>query len=922
MTRDVPNTDRPPADHLLRRDIRMLGFELGHVIRAHSGQELFDLIERVRELAKLRRRHERDDDSALRQLIASLSPELLDGLIRALSCFFDLANLAEDRHRIRVLRQREARVHPAPLRESIGAAIESMKESGMRAAEVQAVLARLQIELVFTAHPTEAKRRTVRRIIRRLREDVVTLDEAELLPREREALIRRMAADLACLWETDTLRPHRPSVAEEVRRGIYAAENLWDVVPHIYRSMREALRKHYGEFAFEYGPFLRFGSWIGGDRDGHPFVTAEVTRQTLLMLRKAALQRHVEACDQITGGMGISTRRHRVSAALQGAIAAARQRWPEANERIEKLSEYELYRHWLTVIRFRLERTVEADPFAGLPEGAYGSLEELQGELSLMRESLLDSGHDDLASAGLQDWLDRVRVFGFHLLELDVREDSRRFVQAVDELARVIGVCGAYAELDEAGRQKCLTAGLPGDAAAKLNAATLSDETRETLNLFRLIHRVVPAMGVDVLGTLIISMTHQPSDVLAAMWLSRVGAAAENDSRDYVRLPIVPLFETIDDLQRAATILDDLLNIEPYRIHLRESGNVQVCMVGYSDSAKDGGYLAANWGLNTAQQQIAETAARHGCELMVFHGRGGSLGRGGGPAARGILSLPPNSVGAKIRITEQGEVLAERYDDAQIAYRHLEQVTWATMLVSATPPAEPAPEWSKLMEQASQASFEAYRALVGDDGFVTYFSEATPIEGIETMPIASRPSRRRGRTSLADLRAIPYTFAWTQSRHMLTAFYGLGSALRPMLGEHGDTFRQMYREWPFFTAVIDNAELALAKSDMFIVREYAKLVEDANVGRRIYEAVRQEHEQATEAVLAITGREQLLEGISWLQRSIEARNPYVDPLNLIQIELMRRLRKLPESGNNERQTLTELLRLTIQGVAAGMRTTG
>ena len=930
-TRPRRPAERSSGDKPLRRDVRMLGMELGTVLRRYGDEGLFETIELIRRLAKARRAGDADADRRLHETIRSLSPRRLADVVRALSCFFDLSNLAEDRHRVRVLRHRERELHPAPQSNSIGAAVNALRERGLSADEVQALLDRTAIELVFTAHPTEAKRRTVRNALRRLRRDLIDLDRRDLVPRERRRLVRRIQTDLASLWETDPIRPRRPTVIEEVRRGRYVAEELWDVVPAIYRTFRLALQRAYPGHDLRPGTFLRFGSWIGGDRDGNPYVTTDVTARTLAMFHEAAVEKHIGECRRLTTILSISDKRHRMSDALVDALADARRRWPEVEGRIEPISPHEVYRQWLRVIRFRLERTHRVTLDGPTPEAAYREPDELRRDIELIAESLRANDHHDLADGEVREWIDRVRVFGFHLAALDVREDSRRLHEAVAQLAQHMEIESDYERLDEAGRQALLSGSIAPDAAARLDDAQLSEEARETLGLFDLLHRAAKTYGRSALGMLVVSMTHRPSDVLPMLWLSRLaavrtgggtggGSGGGGEGERAITLPIVPLFETIDDLDRAGDVLEELLDSEPYAEHLAASGGTQVCMIGYSDSTKDGGYLAANWRQYQGQRRLAETAERRGVDLMLFHGRGGSLGRGGGPAARSILSLPPATVRGRIRITEQGEVLAERYDDPAIAYRHLEQVTWATMLVSATEPQPADPAAQRLIEEAAQRSMRAYRALIEDPAFVEYFSEATPIDAIETLPIGSRPSRRGGQRSLGDLRAIPYTFAWTQNRHMITAFFGLGAGLGPAAEEDPELLRRMYADWPFFRGVIDNAELALAKCDIGIAREYAALMEDRGAADRIWSMIESEYQRARRVVLAITGRDELLAGTPWLKRSIEVRNPYVDPLNLIQMELMRRSRDVPEEADAE--PLDELLRLTIQGIAAGMRTTG
>lgn len=927
MHNPTPNAPIALNDAPLRDDIHTLGVHLGHVIKEHAGPRIFDLVEEIRALAKARRDGNGEADARLRQRIASLAPSELEALIRALACFFDLANLAEDRHRVRVLRHRERTSHPRPRPESIPAAIADLKAKGFGPEQMQSIMERLEIELVFTAHPTEAKRRTVRYMLQELRHILIARGRSDLLPRESERLNEQIANVITCLWQMETLRPRRPTVLEEVERGLYATESVWAVVPRVLREMREALAAEFPGMHLEVPAFLRFGTWIGGDRDGNPFVDTNVTRSALGILRQAALERHISESEHLVRQLSLSSRRHRVSPELPAAVARARAAWPRLGPILDALNPVEVYRQWLAVIRFRLDQTLGSKPLhiqpVSLP-GAYRDSLELYHDVQLIASSLRKSGLGEIAAAELQEWLDRIRVFGFHLTRLDIRENAEQLEDVVDDLMRALDLAPAFAECSEAAKQELLVRTLDASLVRKLPLNQLTENSRDLLSLFVLLHRVEESCGGEPLGALIISMTESASDALSMLWLSRVGGILAGRGDTPVSMPIVPLFETIDDLAQASELLDELLQLPAYNHHVQTLSGRQVCMIGYSDSTKDGGFLAANWHLYEAQRRLADTAAKHGVRLTLFHGRGGALGRGGGPAARGILSLPPASVAGGIRITEQGEVLAERYDDPDIAFRHLEQVTWATILMTGTRAEPPNPTWVSLMNQAVDASLKSYREFVTDPGFLPYFEHATPIESIETLSIGSRPARRRGQRTLANLRAIPYVFAWTQSRQLIPAFYGLGSGFAGFDQTERDTLALMYREWPFFRAVVDNAELALAKCDMAIAHEYAGLCEDSAEGDRLWTKIRTEYDKSVQAILAIHDRRELLEDLPWLSRSIRVRNPYVDPLNVIQIELLRRVKQGQESGldDEELEPWRELLRLAVQGVAAGLRTTG
>lgn len=912
-----PKPTTPPTestDYELRRDVRVLGLELGKVLKRHGSDGLYDLVEEVRALAKQRREGDPAANEALTQRIASLDDEQLGELMRALSCFFDLANLAEDRHRVRVLREREMLAAPAPRGQSLGAAIQKLADDGTSADELWAMLARLEIDLVFTAHPTEAKRRTIRNTLGRLRKDLVTLNREGLLPRERDQALRQIKADLDCLWETETLRPTRPTVLDEVDRSLFVADSLWKVVPWLMRGTRRALKLAYPDDISAFDALcgvVRFGTWIGGDRDGNPFVTADVTRQTLVKLRRAIIDKHLAQCLALEQTLSMSEKHHPVSDGLMQMIEDAG-RWPETEQAVGKAHPRERYRQALRILHARLAASADCDPATGGPNAGYADADALLTDLRIIENSLRDNGHDALANGAIRDWIDRAECFGLHLARLDIREDSRQLHSAIGEVLSHLAPSapgGDYDTLDEAARQSLLTAPIDADKAAALPLDQLTEPTRNTVELFELLQHTAQNYGPAVLGELIVSMTHTPSDVLAMLYLGRLAAARLGLDTPAAILPAVPLFETIDDLHDAHHTLDALLSNPDYRAHVDATGGSQTCMVGYSDSCKDGGFLASNWRLYDAQSKLAVAAKKHNVGLVLFHGRGGSLGRGGGPAARGVLSLPPESVNHRIRITEQGEVLAERYDDPEIAFRHVEQVCWATLLVSNDKRERVDPAWAEALNRATAASIDKYRALRDDDAFLAYFDRATPINTIETLPIGSRPSRRRGARELQNLRAIPYTFAWTQNRHLLTAWFGLGTGLATI---PPDTRRAMYAGWPMFQGMIQNAELALTKCDMDIAKHYADLVGDDPGCAALYETIRTEFDATRTAVLDITGQDDLLAAIPWLARSIRVRNPYIDPLNLIQVELMRR--------NQDPQG--DLLRLSVQAIAAGLRTTG
>ncbi|MBX9655874.1 phosphoenolpyruvate carboxylase [bacterium] len=913
-------------DEQLQGDVRRLSDLLNEIIAEDAGAEAVALIEEIRHLARDRRANVSGAESKLAERITSLTEDQASLVARALSIFFDLTNIAEDRQRVRVLRKREQDRHPEPISESIGNSILQLKGAGLSAREVQEALDNLDIELVFTAHPSEAKRRSIRAKLRRMRQCLVDLDRTDLLPRERSAVESRLRADLTALWQTEFLRPMRPSVLEEVERGLSIMPRLWEVVPPIYEALRNSLSSEFPEHEFNVPRFLRFGSWVGGDRDGHPDVTWQITERTLIWLRDTAIERHLEWCKKLYDFLSIAGRTLPSEDKILKATEEAEKRWPAYAGTLARVPAYEVYRRWIKLIEWRLRQSRCKSISDPALDGAYLNGAEFVADVEAMIASLPSRHGESSLSLEARRWFDLARVFGLHLTSLDIRQDANRYRDVMAELFSVGGECPNFAELDENARQEVLLKTLGN--VKHFDEEKLSPLTQEVLGLFRMLRRAFERFGTECLGGHVVSMTRTPSDLLTVLWFWRRACAeiAPNSTAYITALRIVPLFEKIGDLRSAPQTMAAILDQPVYAEHLRAQDNRQIVMVGYSDSTKDGGYLAACWGLDHAQDSLHQVAVDRNVRFTFFHGRGGSLGRGGGPAARGILSLPPDALGGSLRLTEQGEVLAERYDDVQVAYRHLEQVTWATLVASNIPRPPVLPEWRELMDSLAVHSLKAYRELVDTPGFIEFFGEATPIEEIENLPIASRPSRRTGRRTLNDLRAIPWVFAWTQNRCMIPAWYGLGAGLSHV--KYNDragwqTVLDMYRQWPFFQATIDNAATALAKADMYVGQCYSELCSNAEQRQHIWMLIASERDRSRQAILDLVGGSELLATTPWFQSSIEIRNPDVDPLNLIQVELLRRRRKLDNTPDDKQyQHLRELLRLSLQGVAAGMRTTG
>ncbi len=916
------------TDERLRREIDDLGRAFGDTVRRFAGEETFQLVEQVRRLA--RRFCDGDEGAAdeIDTLLRDLSGEQLRLVMRSFGTFLELANLAEDRQRVRSLRDRER--HHDVRRESIHDAVQQLKEQGLSAADFQVALERVGIELVFTAHPTEAKRKSIRAKLRVLRRLLSRLDVQELTPREEDRLRKLVRGEIIKLWQTDVLRPDRPTVLEEVRRGLSFSPVLWHTVPRILSEVRSAATEVYPDQPLRIPSLLSFGSWMGGDRDGHPHVTPEVTQKTIDWLREAAIKQHQEIGNQLIESLSISIRQAQGCSQLYEPIAEACAKYPELEVLLDRIAPLETPRRWLRIVVWRLEQTARVTIKEAGPSGAYADADELLADVDRLREVLEATGDQEVVSAEVQAWIDQIRVFGLHTARLDLRQHSELYSGVMEELWQAIGLLQADEKLTEERRCDLLESSL--SIATSISPIDLSPESEETLDLFRVLRRSARRFGMECLGGHVISMTQKPSDLLTVLWLwkwsERVDGGSPKD--EGLHLPIIPLFETIIDLENACQILGDALNREAYRKHVVACKDRQTVMIGYSDSTKDGGYLSAAWALQRVQIDLHRLAKKHGVHLTYFHGRGGSLGRGGGPAARSILSLPSGTFDGSLRLTEQGEVLAERYDDPAIAHRHLEQVLRAVLIAATTTPsnekelAKPAKLWHGRMQEMADASFKAYRELVDHPNFTQFFRLVTPIREIEALPIGSRPAKRKKGDRIEDLRAIPWVFSWTQCRCLMPAWYGLGQGLSRLAETQDGTneLREMYGSWLFFRATIDNAVLALAKSNGPVFNRYALMAGDAPELREVAQLLDEEYHRATKVVLAATGRQELLDGTSWLKESIKLRNRYVDPLNLIQLEVIRRVREAEGAGEEVPSELRILSQLAIKGLAAGMRTTG
>ena len=906
---DRENRHHSPQDAFeqLRADVGFLGSALGTVLRELEGERLFELVESVRAGTKQRRSGQVGAADALEERIAALDLATAERLLRAFTVYFQLINLAEEIHRVRVNRLRDAHATPeSPRPESVAAAVSSLRDQGWTRGQVRSFMERIDVGLTLTAHPTEVKRYTVRLKLERIAAALRRSSEHELSPQQEVRLKDEVFAEIATLWQTRELFAVKPTVLDEVKSALYYfRRSLLDAIPRLMQDMEEALDAVYGvDDNPPLASVLGFRSWIGGDRDGNPFVTPDVTREAITLQAEVALDAYLADVDALVQRLSLWERRVTLTRPFRDDL----QHLLQEEGPPERFHE-EPYRQKLAYVHRFLERERAALRREG-PAGYPGGAQALVDDLALVESTLEASQGERAARSFVRPALHRASAFRFHLAPLDLREHSQVHERAVAQLLRYAGVVDDYASLDENARVALLERELDSPRPLAPPEAALGAEAERALAFLEEVRRTQARFGEEATGSYVVSMTEGVSDILEALVLAKQSGVSAIDA--------TPLFETEADLRAAPGVIERLFAVPAYRRHVERRG-VQEVMIGYSDSNKDAGFLAANWALYQAQDGVAKVCREARVPLRIFHGRGTSIGRGGGPAGRAILAQPPGSLGGRMRITEQGEALAARYADPDLAHRHLEQVAHAFILSSARD-AGPLPElperYREAMERASRAARERYRTLLESDGFLDFFHTVTPIEEISRLDIGSRPARRAGDRSLDNLRAIPWVFSWTQCRANLPGWFGLGSGLAVLPPE---LTAEMAREWPFFGTLIDFAQMSLAKADLDIFERYLELV-PRGLRERFRAIIHEEHARTVEQVERATGHG-LLEHDPTLARSIELRNPYVDPISFLQVELLGRLRALPEESP-EREGLEYAVLVSLLGVAAGMRNTG
>jgi len=928
--REASDKNQPLMD-----DIRLLGRILGEVIREQEGRDAYELVERVRKLSvAFRLKRDTDAGKSFDKLLKSLSGEQTVSVIRAFSYFSHLANIAEDRHHVRRREHHERSGSMQP--GSLAYCMERLHEAGVRPNEIANVLQHALISPVLTAHPTEVQRKSILDAERAVSQ---LIEQRDALHTDRERRDNELAlrARITQLWQTRMLRYSKLTVADEIENALsYYHATFLRQIPKLYGEMEEALPGH------ALNNFLRMGHWIGGDRDGNPNVSATTLRHALSRQSETALRHYLTELHELGAELSISLRLATISPEMQ----ALAERSPDRNE--HRLDEP--YRRALTGMYARLAATLqqltgtEALRHAVAPQDPYPNAEALLVDLRIIEASLASHHAQALVGQRLKPLIRAVQVFGFHLATLDLRQSSDQHEAVVAELLKTARIQADYSALDEAQRRELLLSLLRDSRPLRVHGANYSESSLKEIAIFEAAREALQRYGREALRHYIISHTESVSDLLEVLLLLKeVGLVRgtlddESDKGAISDLIVVPLFETIGDLREAPAIMGEFYALPGIASLVTRSGAEQDIMLGYSDSNKDGGVFTSSWELYRAEIALVElfTALRqaHGITLRLFHGRGGTVGRGGGPSYQAILAQPPGTVNGQIRLTEQGEVIASKYANPEIGRRNLETLVAATLEATLLHPTKSAPKsFLDAAQLLSDASFKAYRGLVYDTpGFAEYFFATTPIREIAELNIGSRPASRKATRAIEDLRAIPWGFSWGQARVALPGWCGFGSAIESFLGqdklqrqERLALLKRMVKQWPFFCTLLSNLDMVLAKTDMDIAARYVDLVENKRLGKKIFAAVQAEFERTQQALSLITGESKRLATNPALARSIEHRFPYIDPLNHLQVELMRRYRAVAPDKRAEDPTMERVQRgihLSINGIAAGLRNTG
>lgn len=925
------------SDKQLRSRVKLLGRLLGNVLYEQAGGRVYKAVETLRRgYVSLRKKDDPNKSHRLKRIIAGLDPELATHVVRAFSTYFSLLNIAEEASQHRQRRQQVRTGKPLWIG-SFDHTLREFKQQGVSAEQLQTLLNRLNYMPVFTAHPTESKRRTILEAQRRIFVTSEALNDPRLGKMERDEITADIKAQIQVLWKTDEVRVHKPKVQDEIKNGQYYFRNsLFEAVPRSYRYLEKAIRSIYSEDAdnISIPTIIRFGSWIGGDRDGNPFVKPETTVEALRMNKREMLLEYLHRVDKLSRKLTYSEKLCRPSETLQKDLKCETDLCRSAFADNPNRFSHEPYRRKLYLMHYRLElslRTIKSQLGGNLHErfeGRYLTEDEFLVDLRMIHASLCGHGDENIANDELLDLIRLAETFGFFLVHMDIRQESTRHTAAVTEILQANSI--DYTSMDETARMDMLGELVGNMDSIRIDKITYSEDTTETLDVFDVMSRMHEEISAHAFGSYVISMTHSACHIMEVMFLgATVGLAGKRDGNWFCELEISPLFETVEDLQHIDPVMRRLFENEHYSALLKQVGNRQEVMLGYSDSCKDGGILASGWNLYQAQEQITTLAREFNVELRMFHGRGGTIGRGGGPTHDAILSQPVDTVHGEIKFTEQGEVLSYKYSNVETASYELSMGVTGLMKASRSiisPPQADNLEYLAIMNELAQTGEKTYRDLLtATEGFMDYFYEATPVTEIGLLNIGSRPShRKKGDRSMSSIRAIPWVFGWAQSRHTLPAWFGIGTALLTWHNndpQRIEKLQTMAHDWPYFRALFSNSQMALYKGDMGISREYANLCADPEVGQRVYNKIKDEYNRTVSQVLLVSNCSELMEESPALAFSLARRDPYLDPLNHIQTTLLARCRNERISEEERDGWLSPLLR-TINAIAQGMRNTG
>ena len=930
------------SDQELRSRVKLLGKLVGNVLLKHEKPEVFHAVESLRTgFIQLRKRDSESKRKNLIKLINGLEPDVISQVVRAFTLYFNLVNIAEEDYLHRLRRNSVQQQGHAAWVGSFYHTLADFKQQRISVEDVQGMCDSLLYKPVFTAHPTESRRRTVMHHQREVFKIIDRLTDPRLSQFDRDDLVEALQLQIETLWMTNEVRGNKPTVVDEIKMGLhYFQRSLYQAVKVDYRYLERAVLNTYGEDddgnpVVSIPSFIECGSWIGGDRDGNPFVSADITRMALRLQAEEILSEHVRLVYDLAQVLTMSTRWFEPSAEfLQGLERDEALGVKSFDQRRDQFAD-EVYRRKLYHMHYRLRKNLAIirnqlrDMETPDSDHAYASADEYLQDLYSIRDSLVSHGDIAAANGDLKDVIRIAETFGFHLVSLDLRQESTRHSDAVAEILRLSG--GAdYAAMDESQRLASLAGAIESGEKPAFQADELSRESREVLEVFDTIGQMRAQIGRRCIGSYVISMTHNASHIMEVMYLGFVAGLVQKQEQGYsCELEVAPLFETIEDLGHIDSVLDSLMQNPVYKALLLESGATQEVMLGYSDSCKDGGIMSAAWGLYQAQQKVVRISTRHDVNCRIFHGRGGTITRGGGPTHQAIMSQPPDTVLGQIKFTEQGEVLSHKYGNAETAVYEL--TMGITGLMKATMGArlgnrENFDEFHAPMQELSDHSETCYRELTDHtDGFFEYFYESTPVSEIGLMNIGSRPShRRKGDLSKSSVRAIPWVFGWSMSRTTMPAWYGVGYAIENWVAgdsERLECLHRMNRRWPFFAAMISNLQMSLFKSDMRIALEYGKLCDDRELADSIYRMLDDENQRSIDAVLQVAEVDHLLADDAVLELSLSRRDPYLDPLAYLQIDLLRKYRDESQPESDRMQWQAALLS-SINGIAAGLRNTG